>query len=444
MIIVFAGPTISPNEILPHLDCMIAPPVKHGDIIKALQHKPESIAIIDGYFEGAASVWHKEILYALDQGVPVYGSSSMGALRASELYQFGMIGVGQIFAWYRDGIIEDDDEVAVSHGPAEVNYLTLSEPMVNIRATLTLACEQNIIDETTLQALLHTAKSTFYKQRNWSHLLEISNQWNKSNSGLTTLVNWLTQHRVDLKKQDALQLLRTMKSHQTAQTPVPASPFHFEWTHVWEAAYQEYGTPRTDKSIPPDSDSSIVLDELRLNPDRYQNYRDRALLNWLASNRVTIDPAEGSAKEALKQFRLVNSLSTREQLVNHMAAVDLTENNLIALLKEVARVNQLRQHAGDLQAGIIDQLKLQGDYLNLLDRAARKKQALQAAGLSAGSADALTPTVLSWYFREKLGVAVPRNINEHLISIDLTCSDDFYRLITEFYLYCVKCEQAII
>ena len=43
----------------------------------------------------------------------------MGALRAAELHAFGMRGVGRIFEAFRDGELEDDDEVAVVHGPAE-------------------------------------------------------------------------------------------------------------------------------------------------------------------------------------------------------------------------------------------------------------------------------------------------------------------------------------
>ena len=88
--------------------------------------EPQAIGIIDGYFQWAPAVWHKEILWAIQQGVHVFGAASMGALRAAELAPFGMRGVGRIFEAYRDGVLpgsgdepfEDDDEVAVVHGPA--------------------------------------------------------------------------------------------------------------------------------------------------------------------------------------------------------------------------------------------------------------------------------------------------------------------------------------
>ena len=67
------------------------------------------------------------------------GAASMGALRAAELHGFGMVGHGRIFEWYRDGVIDADDEVALIYGPEEVGYPSLSKPLVNIRATLAAA-----------------------------------------------------------------------------------------------------------------------------------------------------------------------------------------------------------------------------------------------------------------------------------------------------------------
>ena len=43
----------------------------------------------------------------------------MGALRAAELSAHGMVGVGRIFGWYRDGVVVDDSEVALLHADAE-------------------------------------------------------------------------------------------------------------------------------------------------------------------------------------------------------------------------------------------------------------------------------------------------------------------------------------
>ena len=55
-----------------------------GDIANAVHAGATAIGLVDGSFELTASVWHKEILYAISNGVTMLGASSMGALRASE------------------------------------------------------------------------------------------------------------------------------------------------------------------------------------------------------------------------------------------------------------------------------------------------------------------------------------------------------------------------
>ncbi len=82
--IVFVGPTLRPEEIEEAGDFIALPPVAQGDVYRAALRRPRAIGIIDGFFSGAASVWHKEILWAMSEGVPVFGAASMGALRAAE------------------------------------------------------------------------------------------------------------------------------------------------------------------------------------------------------------------------------------------------------------------------------------------------------------------------------------------------------------------------
>ncbi len=146
-LIVFTGPTLPEREARLYLEADYRPPAAIGDLYKAALSRPFAIGIIDGYYETTPSIWHKEVLWALKQGIHVYGAASMGALRAAELADFGMTGVGKVFEDYRDGAIEDDDEVAVLHSPAEMGYLQVSEAMVNIRATLNRAAADGVIDE---------------------------------------------------------------------------------------------------------------------------------------------------------------------------------------------------------------------------------------------------------------------------------------------------------
>ena len=85
--VIFAGPSVRGLDLPSRNDVLFRPPAKQGDIFRATLTRPEAIGLIDGYFDGVPSVWHKEILWAMSQGIRVFGSASMGALRAAELEQ---------------------------------------------------------------------------------------------------------------------------------------------------------------------------------------------------------------------------------------------------------------------------------------------------------------------------------------------------------------------
>src|SRR4029077_11589114 len=109
----------------------------------------------------------KEIVWAMAAGVHVFGAASIGALRAAELDAFGMRGVGRIYEDFRDGVLSDDDEVAVLHGPEKLGYPPVTEAMVNIRATLAVAVRDRILSPQAAAALADNAKAVFYKERTY-------------------------------------------------------------------------------------------------------------------------------------------------------------------------------------------------------------------------------------------------------------------------------------
>ncbi len=230
MKIVFAGPSLAGEQLQDRGGLTFRPPVKQGDLYIATMDGASAIGIIDGVFDGVPSVWHKEILWALSLGIPVYGSSSMGALRAAELDCFGMIGVGAIYEAYRDGVLEDDDEVALQHGPAEMGYAPLSQPMVNVRATVAEAVRADVLRAEEGDAVIAAAKVIFFKQRTWDTVFDAVAASSGAGAGLTALRDWIRQHGVDQKKRDALTLLEHLKNPVTGE----AIAFDFEHTEMWQ------------------------------------------------------------------------------------------------------------------------------------------------------------------------------------------------------------------
>ena len=92
---IFLGPSLPRNVAHRTLDAVYLPPAAQGDILRLLPQNPEVIGIVDGVFESQPAIWHNEILFALSRGVRVAGAASMGALRAAELNDFGMKGIGE-------------------------------------------------------------------------------------------------------------------------------------------------------------------------------------------------------------------------------------------------------------------------------------------------------------------------------------------------------------
>jgi hypothetical protein len=241
--VIFAGPSLPPpfRPSDPALEWR--PPVKQGDVYQAALSRPAVIGIIDGYFEATPTVWHKEILWAMAQGIHVYGSGSIGALRAAELHSFGMVGLGRVFEAYRDGILCDDDEVAVLHGPEELGYPALTEAMVNIRATLDKAVAEGALDASLAAHLNEIAKNLFYKERSWDAIFRLAKIRGWAPMPVAEFRAWLRGRSLDQKRLDALEMVAAIRAKlATGIAPLRVS-YQFEDTGYHQAAAGRRATP---------------------------------------------------------------------------------------------------------------------------------------------------------------------------------------------------------
>jgi hypothetical protein len=268
--VIFAGPSLPP--VLRPSDPALEwrPPVKQGEVYEAALTRPAIIGIIDGYFEVTPTVWHKEILWAMAQGIHVYGSASLGALRAAELYPFGMTGVGRVFAAYRDSILADDDEVAVLHGPEELGYPAVTEAMVNMRVTLAKAVADGVVDDWQASRLTEIAKTLFYKERSWDAILRVAAGRGPPPTPLNDFAAWLPGRQVDQKRIDALEMITAIRAHLAAGvTPFTVS-YRFHDTGYHKAATRQFIEERQrhadlhDDSLPPALETLQLLPQYRI------------------------------------------------------------------------------------------------------------------------------------------------------------------------------------
>jgi hypothetical protein len=171
-VVAFLGPSLPAREARRIGPCRVLPPARAGDVLAVLPSRPLAIALVDGLFDTTPSVWHREILAALDAGVAVFAGASMGALRAAELERHGVVGVGRVFRWYRDGVIDDDAEVALLHADAAGGYRPLTVPLVSVRAAAEAARAERVLSPTAARALVRVASAIHYTERTWPRVLE--------------------------------------------------------------------------------------------------------------------------------------------------------------------------------------------------------------------------------------------------------------------------------
>ena len=165
-VVVFLGPTMTEAAATQRLDAVYLPPAAQGAFVRAVaDYRPRAILLIDGTFQGEPAVRHKEILWALSQGVAVYGAASMGALRAAELHTHGMVGVGLIYRWYRRFPLAPDDAVAVLHGPPEIGSPALTSALVDLRLTFRAAERAGRITRDLRLRLDQTAAELNFRER---------------------------------------------------------------------------------------------------------------------------------------------------------------------------------------------------------------------------------------------------------------------------------------
>lgn len=217
--VVFLGPTLALEEARAVADAIYLPPAAQGSVIAAVQRfSPDAIVVIDGVFHSEPALRHKELLWAMAQGIVILGAASMGALRAAELYPV-MQGVGLIYRWYRRFSCLPDDAVAVIHAPVELGSAPLTLAHIDLRLTARAAARLGRLDAAEAKAIVAASSRLNFRERTLERIIGAAN--------ITTAdrpVDWwsaqLKASLVEQKKQDALAALRMLgKGNFRRQAP---------------------------------------------------------------------------------------------------------------------------------------------------------------------------------------------------------------------------------
>ncbi|ODT15335.1 MAG: hypothetical protein ABS35_31735 [Kaistia sp. SCN 65-12] len=222
MKVLFAGPSLSGQDY-DRSGLEVRPPARKGDLYRAVLDGADAIGLIDGVFGFVPSVWHKEILFALKQGIPVLGAASIGALRAAECAPYGMVPVGPIAQSYASGARSEDADVCLAHAPAELDFMPLSEPLVDAEATIAAMD----VTPTEALALRLAANAIYFADRTVDAIVAAA--------GLDpSFADRYRAARVRAKTADALLLVEQLRALPAGRQPVP------DWVFVESEPWRLY------------------------------------------------------------------------------------------------------------------------------------------------------------------------------------------------------------
>jgi hypothetical protein len=422
---IFSGPSLPRVDRPSAFEAVWLPPARHGDVYRAVELlRPKAIGIVDGYFQWVPSVRHQEILWAIDRGVHVFGAASMGALRAAELAAFGMRGIGRIFQAYTQGIFEsagdapfeDDDEVALVHGPAETGYVAVSEAMVNIRCTLEAAEVQRVIGPATRKRLATLAKSMYFAERSYDQLLAAGRDDGLPASELSALQSWLPCGRIDQKRADAIAMVHAMHAFLAGDAASPQRRFSFATTTLWRRGFESaHAVVHTPEELG-------VLEEARLDGS-WQVMREEVTDEYL--------PA-GTRHDAARASLAASALSTHTG--DHAA--------LETLLVDAQHAVSLERLRADIPHEVIERqvlarLRGTGKYVALAARAADKTARLRTSGAGANAHDLpglVLLQVQNWFFDSR-GGDIPDDLPQYLSNAGYASEAQFDNAIVREYMY---------
>lgn len=412
---IFTGPTIQEEDARQWLEAVYLPPVSQGDIINLLQYKPQVIGIIDGYFDSVPAVWHKEILLSLSQGVTVVGGASMGALRAAELHTFGMIGVGEIFEWYRDGLIEADDEVAVQHAPAEFGYRPFNEALVNVRKTLQAAVAAGVIVQETAEKLIEIGRNLPYWQRTYPVLFRLGQGQGVPAAETARLEAFVAGEAVDLKRQDAVALLKYIaQPGLDSQTEVEAERPSFSLNEtVFLGRLIDRDRQLNGFGEVPLTANDLV-NYLRFEQAEFFELKARAVTNSLAldyARQLGLTVNETDIERETAAFKQKNKLERETAFEAWRQRNQLSLAEFENLMADLALIRKVRDIYDNLTSSrtLLRQLRLENQYETMLPAAREKAAVLQE---SYAPPDVSLKELIRVYFAEK-GQAVPDDMNDY-------------------------------
>jgi hypothetical protein len=383
--ILFVGPSLAPDvarALLP--SATIMGPAAMGDVLTATRRsRPSAIGLVDGLFLSTLSVFHKEILFALDAGCWVLGASSLGALRAAECERYGMIGVGEIYAKVASGEIEDDDEVALTCAGPEHGFIALSHALVSIRSALTDCVAAGLLTASESSGLVDIQRRRWFPDRHLSSVVPDARSIGIPEERCAALSAMVRKGFRDPKEADARLLVEAIRT-------LPGTPFPHDRRPRTVISNAFATTLALDVTVPSARGEDVSYDDVRrllcLSDDGFWELLATAKLR-VASNEIanwmfgeaTIDEMTAGRE------RLARRLGVQDvDLDSHLASLDVPEPDLLQMV--LVETNLMRLESSGL--GSMRVAPVVTEMMNLLRFSGRYPSVRDATSITNDAAEA--------------------------------------------------------
>lgn len=204
-LVAFVGPSL-PDAARHGLAATVLPPAARGAVIEAAEAGARCIVLIDGLMVHSYGPSPTEIARAIAMGTLVIGAASIGALRAVELRQLGMVGIGWVYDAYLRGVTDADDEVLALCNPDSWEPLTI--PAIRVRFALDRLAEQGRVGRDQADLCMQFVSSTYFEDRTPGMVVDAAVSAGVPPQATADLLH----PSFDVKRHDALAALRWAES----------------------------------------------------------------------------------------------------------------------------------------------------------------------------------------------------------------------------------------
>jgi TfuA protein len=206
----YSGLTINATDLRAHLPgAEMAAPLARGDLLKAIKDECNVVIIIDGKFHHSLSVSPSEIMDGLRAGIRIYGSSSMGAMRACELEPYGMMGYGEIFNLIKAQRAFRDDLLGQVFMPDAPDRAHLA--FIDVYFNCETLRKQGKLRADDVRRVTKLYSSLHYSERSPYMLRDLCKNAFESRPRVLRLIERAATRMGSQKKRDALGLLSKVK-----------------------------------------------------------------------------------------------------------------------------------------------------------------------------------------------------------------------------------------